>query len=252
MANAGRAADAAVETMDVKAALMADSRVDAGGINVDTDHETKTVILKGRVPTRGAEDAGGADRGRQGRGLSRAERADGRSASTPVEHRTQDSEDSDMAHDTKKQKDHPVGEGVGAAGGAVAGMTAGAAVGGPAGAVVGAAVGAVAGGAGRSRRRRGDRPGGRRRLLARQLPHSRPYVTPRRRLLDLSRRVSLRLGVARQARGTWDDAQNDLESGWDKAKANSQLGWAEAKDAVRDGWHRVERAMPGDADGDGR
>jgi osmotically-inducible protein OsmY len=51
VANAGRAADAAVETMDVKAALMADSRVDASGINVDTDHQTKTVVLKGRVPT---------------------------------------------------------------------------------------------------------------------------------------------------------------------------------------------------------
>jgi len=47
----GRAADAAVETMDVKTALMADTRVDAGDINVDTDHTTKTVTLKGRVPT---------------------------------------------------------------------------------------------------------------------------------------------------------------------------------------------------------
>lgn len=51
VANAGRAADAAVETMDVKAALMADSRVDAAGINVDTNHTTKTVVLKGAVPT---------------------------------------------------------------------------------------------------------------------------------------------------------------------------------------------------------
>lgn len=51
VANAGRAADAAVETMDVKAALMADSRVDSGDINVDTDHVTKTVVLKGQVPT---------------------------------------------------------------------------------------------------------------------------------------------------------------------------------------------------------
>ena len=51
VANAGRAADAAVETMDVKAALMADSRVEAGDINVDTDHQTKIVTLKGRVPT---------------------------------------------------------------------------------------------------------------------------------------------------------------------------------------------------------
>ena len=51
VANAGRAADAAVETMDVKAALIADSRVEAGDINVDTDHQTKTVTLKGKVPS---------------------------------------------------------------------------------------------------------------------------------------------------------------------------------------------------------
>lgn len=47
----GRAGDAAVQTMDVKTALMADTRVDAGDINVDTDHTTKTITLKGRVPT---------------------------------------------------------------------------------------------------------------------------------------------------------------------------------------------------------
>jgi osmotically-inducible protein OsmY len=53
IAQGGRAADAAVETMDVKTALMADTRVDAGDIDVDTDHTTKTVTLKGRVPTAG-------------------------------------------------------------------------------------------------------------------------------------------------------------------------------------------------------
>jgi len=51
VANGGRAADAAVETMDVKVALTADKRVDASDINVDSDHVTKTVTLKGRVPT---------------------------------------------------------------------------------------------------------------------------------------------------------------------------------------------------------
>jgi osmotically-inducible protein OsmY len=51
VANGGRAADAAVQTMDVKVALTADSRVDASNINVDTDHVTKTVTLKGRVPS---------------------------------------------------------------------------------------------------------------------------------------------------------------------------------------------------------
>jgi osmotically-inducible protein OsmY len=48
---AGRAIDAATETVDVKTALMADSTVDASNINVDTFHETKTVVLKGHVPT---------------------------------------------------------------------------------------------------------------------------------------------------------------------------------------------------------
>jgi osmotically-inducible protein OsmY len=51
VAQGGRAADAAVETMDVKMALTADSRVDASNINVDSNHNTKTVTLKGRVPT---------------------------------------------------------------------------------------------------------------------------------------------------------------------------------------------------------
>lgn len=46
----GKAADAAVETMDV-VALTADSRVNASNINVDTDHISKTVTLKDRVPT---------------------------------------------------------------------------------------------------------------------------------------------------------------------------------------------------------
>lgn len=51
VANGGRAADAAVETMDVKVALTLDKRVDASNINVDSDHITKTVTLKGKVAT---------------------------------------------------------------------------------------------------------------------------------------------------------------------------------------------------------
>lgn len=48
---AGNAVSAAVETIDVKSALMADRTVDASHINVDTFHETKTVVLKGSVKT---------------------------------------------------------------------------------------------------------------------------------------------------------------------------------------------------------
>jgi osmotically-inducible protein OsmY len=42
---------AGVETVDVKSALVADGRVDATNINVDTIANTKTVVLKGTVPT---------------------------------------------------------------------------------------------------------------------------------------------------------------------------------------------------------
>lgn len=48
---AGAAVAAAMETMDVKSALMADRTVDASHINVDTFAETKTVVLKGSVKT---------------------------------------------------------------------------------------------------------------------------------------------------------------------------------------------------------
>ena len=48
---AGSAVDAAKQTFDVKTSLMADASVDASDINVDTYHETKTVVLKGSVPT---------------------------------------------------------------------------------------------------------------------------------------------------------------------------------------------------------
>ena len=41
---------AAANTVDVKSALIADGRVDASNINVDTSASTKTVVLKGTVP----------------------------------------------------------------------------------------------------------------------------------------------------------------------------------------------------------
>lgn len=49
--SAVEATAAGVKTMDVKAALIADGRVDAVNVNVDTSASTKTVVLKGSVPT---------------------------------------------------------------------------------------------------------------------------------------------------------------------------------------------------------
>lgn len=57
--NAGRAGDAAFETADVKTALIADDRIDASAINVDTDHQTKVVVLKGTVPSDGQRTIAG-------------------------------------------------------------------------------------------------------------------------------------------------------------------------------------------------
>ena len=44
-------ASAATEGIDVKASLMADPSVDATRIDVDTDYRTRTITLKGYVPT---------------------------------------------------------------------------------------------------------------------------------------------------------------------------------------------------------
>ncbi len=47
----GATLDAAAQTMQIKTALIDAENLDAGGIDVDTDGATKTVTLKGHVPT---------------------------------------------------------------------------------------------------------------------------------------------------------------------------------------------------------
>ena len=47
------AAEAGAQTINVKTALLADKRVTAKGIDVDTDLATRTVVLKGHVPSEG-------------------------------------------------------------------------------------------------------------------------------------------------------------------------------------------------------
>ena len=54
---ASQAAGAATQTAKVQAALVADSKVDASGINVDTDADTKTITLKGHVPSKAQKAA---------------------------------------------------------------------------------------------------------------------------------------------------------------------------------------------------
>ncbi len=49
--NVARKVGGAAQTVDVKAALIADQRVDTSKLNVDTNTDTRTVVLKGTVPT---------------------------------------------------------------------------------------------------------------------------------------------------------------------------------------------------------
>lgn len=50
----------------------------------------------------------------------------------------------------------------------------------------------------------------------------------------------------------FEEVESELAQAWNTTRRGSKLAWEEAKEAVRDGWHYLERAMPGDADRDGR
>lgn len=92
--------------------------------------------------------------------------------------------------------------------------------------------------------------------MARKLQQ--PFLRQSRRYL---RRLSPRLPLWRQflqqnPGRSFDDVDSELCQNWDSARGNSKLPWAHAKHAVRDSWHRVsdrvERAIPGDSDRDGK
>ena len=152
-----------------------------------------------------------------------------------------------------KDKVHPVGSGTGAAAGAATGAAVGTAVGGPGvGTLVGAAVGAVAGGLVGHGVAEAINPT-EEDAYWRENYRTRPYAESGR---DYDHyQPAYKYGWESRARygdRTWDQAENDLERGWESARGNSRQTWNEAKHATRDAWHRVERAVPGDLDRDGR
>jgi hypothetical protein len=59
-------------------------------------------------------------------------------------------------------------------------------------------------------------------------------------------------GYGKHAGKKFDDVENDLQRDYEQGKGNSKLAWDDAKHATKAAWHRVERALPGDADRDGR
>lgn len=55
---------------------------------------------------------------------------------------------------------------------------------------------------------------------------------------------------------SFSDVESDLGKDWDRARGSSKLAWDRAKHASKAAWNRVEdrveRAIPGDSDGDGK
>ena len=145
----------------------------------------------------------------------------------------------------------------GVAGGVAGGAAAGAALGGmtgPVGAAVGAAVGAVAGAiAGKTI----NVDPAEEDTYWRDNYANRPYVTTGSTYLDYG--PAYRHGVdaySRYPNRTFDEVESDLGRDWSTARGESKLEWEHAKHATRDAWQRlsdrVERAVPGDSDRDGR
>ena len=147
----------------------------------------------------------------------------------------------------------------GTAGGLAGATAAGAAAGGmtgPIGAVVGAAAGARVGAlAGKGIARAADPDV--EDAYWRESYSSRPYVDGSAPYDDYS--PAYRYGVdawTRHGDRSFDDVESDLGRGWDSSRGSSSLDWDRARHASRDAWQRlsdrVERAVPGDSDRDGR
>ena len=146
---------------------------------------------------------------------------------------------------------HPIGTGLGATGGAMAGAAIGS-VGGPVGTVVGGAIGAVVGGLGGKAAGEAVNPTAENDYWQKTYENE-PYRKAEYGYEDYA--PAYQLGYSNQSKyagQSFDQAEPQLRSEWDQTKGNSRLAWDDAKQASRAAWHRVERAMPGDADGDGR
>lgn len=146
---------------------------------------------------------------------------------------------------------HPVGTGIGAAGAGAAGAAIGA-MAGPIGAAVGLVAGAIAGGlAGKGVAESIDptvEDAYWQENYTKQsyVERNAPYETYRPAF-----RTGYE-GYSKYKGKTYDQVEPDLRRDYETTKGNTALGWDKAKHATRDAWHRVEHALPGDADNDGR
>lgn len=165
---------------------------------------------------------------------------------------TQDKRDRNEDPITGAPGSHPVGTGLGAAGAGAAATAIGAAVGGPVGAAVGAAVGAVAGGlAGKGIAEQIDPTV--EDAYWRNAHRNESYYDSTATYNDYAPAYRTGYeGYGRYSGRRFEDVEGDLERDYTSIRGNSRLEWEKAKHATRAAWHRVERAIPGDADHDGR
>jgi len=152
---------------------------------------------------------------------------------------------------TKEPGAHPAGVGLGGAGGAAAGAAIGGAVAGPPGALAGGAIGAVAGGLGGKAAAEAVNPTVEDSYW-RENYKTRPYASK-----DSYDRWRPAYKHGWQSYGKYrgrkfEEVEPDLRRDWERTPEAAGLSWESAKNATRDAWHRVERALPGDADRDGR
>jgi hypothetical protein len=149
------------------------------------------------------------------------------------------------------KKDHSVGAGTGAVTGAVAGAAIGSAAG-PAGSAIGAVVGGIVGAKAGDSIAEAVNPTAYTEHFKKEYTAA-PYYVSGSEWRDYEPAYKYGYDTYGQYRGRkFDEVENELGQKWDSTRANSRLAWNEARGAVRDGWHYIERAMPGDADGDGR
>lgn len=149
------------------------------------------------------------------------------------------------------KKDHSLGAGTGAMAGAVTGGAVGSAVG-PVGTVVGAVAGGVIGAKAGDSIAEAVNPTDYEDHFKQNYREA-DYYKSGREWNDYQPAYKYGYDTYGQYRGQrFEDVEPDLERNWASTRNNSKLEWNEAKGAVRDGWHHIERALPGDADRDGR
>lgn len=149
------------------------------------------------------------------------------------------------------KKDHNIGSGTGAMTGAVAGAAIGSA-GGPAGSAVGAVVGGLVGAKAGDSIAEAINPTDYTSHFQKEYKNT-PYYIGGSEWRDYEPAYKYGYDNYSQYRGRpFEEVEPELQRNWETAKGGSRLAWNDARGAVRDGWHYIERAMPGDADRDGR